>query len=73
MTTIVSSHTHGSLIKTYIETETHDELVELARRNERSLAGELRILIRQHVSDNRAIDSRATAGRAPWKNEKARR
>ena len=65
MTTIVDGHPDGSLVKTNIEQETYDELVDLARKNERSIAGEVRLMIRQHLSDHRSIESREPAERAP--------
>ena len=41
------------LVGTRVSPEIRDEFAEIARANSRSLSGELRVLIEQHVTDRK--------------------
>jgi predicted transcriptional regulator len=49
-------------LSTYVDSEVKDELEALAKRNQRSVAGELRVALERHLERERAL--REVAGEA---------
>ena len=49
-------------LSTYVDRKMKDELIELAKRNQRSAAGELRVALERHLERERS--AREVAGEA---------